>query len=178
MTTIAWDGKLLAADRLISTSGVLVTGPKLFRIEPRWVVAVCGQLTAAMEMVEWLYKYSGNGILPNVNHQDAHIISWRDGQLGVYDLGRRFPTRLTQERMAFGSGAQAALGALYSMVSAKDAVQIASRVLNGKESPADFYNTETDTLYIDDQPYFLDYAGKDYKQEERLVRQEPTRSIV
>lgn len=56
MTTIAFDGKILAADKQATTNGLMHTTTKVFRISPYIRVAFAGSAPIGRELLNWAKK--------------------------------------------------------------------------------------------------------------------------
>lgn len=131
MTTIAWDGTTLAADKQSTWGGTPIVTRKVFKLR-----APDGSFI--------LYGGSGNSIQLGAFHR------WVSGQIRekpciddcqfmMIDHHRRVWIahnnmdwhRIHVPRWAMGSGADYALGAMYGGASAAEAVKVASRLDTG-----------------------------------------------
>ena len=133
MTTIAWDGKTLAADRCSWSSGARRGVRKVFRVTVpdgrRFLVAFAGDGTFALQVLAWM---RGQRDRPNpadfcplekIDHQCALVI---DERRRVWQLGNALHYSQMRERFyAYGGGQDFAWGALEAGASAKRAVEIA-----------------------------------------------------
>lgn len=125
MTTIATDGKTIAADGL-STSGDMVTDTnvrKLTRLPDGSIVAGCGELAAMKQAIDCLHA-------PNAHPDDLTgeftlIRVAGDGTITRYE-GSLFGITTTAPA-AIGSGREFALGAMLAGKPPKEAVEIACR---------------------------------------------------
>lgn len=129
MTTIAWDGKTLAADKMGTNSGYGFTVTKIFRHKGE-LLFFSGDMDAGLVMMEW-YKAGANASeWPALqSDKDAwsgfHVIR-HDGGLWKYERGH-VPFWIEDKMYACGSGRDYALGAMACGKTAEQAVEIACR---------------------------------------------------
>lgn len=135
MTTIAWDGRTLAADRCSWSGGCRRSVRKVFKVTApdgrRYLVAFAGYGNFCLTVLAWM---RGRGARPepreyfeakDLNQQCAVVI---DGKGRVWSLGNELVYCRMQERMfATGAGQEFAWGALEAGATAKRAVQIAAK---------------------------------------------------
>lgn len=135
MTTIAWDGNILAADSCSWSGGTRRRVRKVFKVTARdggrYLVAFAGKGDFAMQVLRWM---RGQGERPNpldfmtvgeVGEQCALVI---DEKRRVWQLGCSLTYTPTTERIyAFGAGQDFAWGALEAGASAYAAVRIAMK---------------------------------------------------
>ncbi|MEE8262972.1 MAG: hypothetical protein V3R83_10960 [Gammaproteobacteria bacterium] len=125
MTTIAFDGVTMAADRQCGGAHIMrVLEPKLFRVNGS-VFGVCGRLEHIVMMRDWLRK---GGEKPNLgDHFEA--LEARNGACWYYSSG------LARCRLDFpasiGSGQDFAMAAMYAGKDARNAVKIAIKLDEG-----------------------------------------------
>ncbi len=153
MTTIAWDGKKIAADSQITYDSEAggtrkhKCGNKLFRktivvddVAEEVVMAVQGDASAANLFVEWFDGTKKE--MPEIfayNPPDFTCLVWFKHGLYEYDaycVGEK----VTEKFYAIGSGAKAALGAMHMGADALQAVKIAAEVDPYTSGP---FHTET-----------------------------------
>jgi ATP-dependent protease HslVU (ClpYQ) peptidase subunit len=132
MTTIAWDGVTLAADRCSWSSGARRRARKVFKLKApdgsQFLVAFAGSADYARSVMEWM----AGGDRPNplnfvtadqLFHQCALVI---DDKHRIWQMCNSLIYTQMQERIyAFGGGQDFAWGALEAGASAKRAVEIA-----------------------------------------------------
>lgn len=131
MTTIAWDGTTLAADRQSTWGGTPIRVRKVHKLR-----APDGSFI--------LYGGSGNSIQLGAFYRFVTGQTWRqpcidDAQFMMIDAQRRVWIaqnnmdwhRIDVRRWAMGSGADYALGAMDHGASAREAVEVASRLDTG-----------------------------------------------
>lgn len=126
MTIIAWDGKVLAADKKSTNHGFGSTVTKLFRVDDGGMAALCGDSSVALELLQW---YRGNAVakdFPAKARDDVSslIVVGCDQKLRVYSAGP-IPEYKEDKFIAFGSGRDYALAAMYLGKSAREAVDVA-----------------------------------------------------
>lgn len=134
MTTVAYDGKSIAADRRI---GNMEAG-KLFRLKSGAIFAGAGYYAQIVEVCAWLNeggKPADRPKLPDDEEESSEfLLIETSGE--AYWLTSPYLRRvkINERFCAIGSGSEYALGALAAGVSAKRAVEIACRfdVCTGK----------------------------------------------
>lgn len=129
MTTLAWDGTTLAADRAAWSSGNKYRVRKLSRVTApdgrRFLVGVCGDGSYAGQLLRWM-----RGAIPHPgpypepgNFTVALVI---DERRRVFRLGSSLQyTEILERFHACGAGQDYAIGALEAGATARQAVQIA-----------------------------------------------------
>lgn len=131
MTVIAWDGRVLAADRQSQCGDCKVPVTKIYRMH-RCLVGISGNLSMGMEMFEWLKADAD----PDKFRQD-----WRDPDKGASLLmithdglawkyeSSPYPFQHHGSTAAAGSGMEVALATMHCGKSAVEAVKLASMYL-------------------------------------------------
>lgn len=132
MTVIAWDGKTLAADKQRSIRGTMSRCTKIRRAASGEVLAIAGDESAGLQMVAWYEGGAEAAAWPKCQDSDdgwARLVVFSRDGLKYYD---KAPVAITVEDpfAAFGSGMDAALGALAMGASASRAVEIASQLID------------------------------------------------
>lgn len=129
MTTIAFDGKTLAADKMASCNGVSRTVTKLFRVGAA-LVAGSGDADHVAEMVAWLKAGADPATFPapqrTSDYADMLMIG-PDGSIWKYER-TPYPIRFEDKHFACGSGRDFALAALTLGCDARDAVAVACQL--------------------------------------------------
>jgi hypothetical protein len=128
MTTIAWDGKTLAADSQATTSsGTRCRTAKIVRSSKGFVAAGAGSLNAVTPWLRWVLAGMPPEKQPDTLADSSTILI-------VDPRGRAFtfegsPVRLPlrDKIWALGSGADFALGAMAMGADARTAVKVACR---------------------------------------------------
>lgn len=131
MTTIAWDGVTLAADRCSWSGCVRRKTRKVFRIKAKdgavCLVAFCGSQAFAVAIMGWM---AGKQEKPNCADfglaPDDSCAVVIDSARRVWTLGNRLQyCRMNEQIFASGGGQEFAWGALEAGATAKRAVEIA-----------------------------------------------------
>lgn len=126
MTTIAWDGRTLAADSVVTGNGMrLGSMTKAYRIG-RLLVGLAGTVGIAQAFLHWLAD-GAEGDPPSMKAEDGDaevIIVLPDGRIATFDKYGR--DQMQAERYAIGSGGRFAIAAMAAGADAKRAVEIAS----------------------------------------------------
>jgi hypothetical protein len=130
MTTIAWDGQTLAADRCSWSGSTRRAIRKIFKVlapDGRYfLVGFCGEGSFAVAALNWMI---GRGEKPDcakfgvdTANQFAIVI---DEELRVWGLSANFTyTQYFEVLMAYGGGQDYAWGALEAGATAKRAIEI------------------------------------------------------
>lgn len=131
MTTIAWDGKTLAADSQAQTT-FKTRSRKLYRLPDGAIFGAAGFVQEALAVLAWLNGGEKPGDLENF---EGLIINKAGGDV----LGMRLMREPVLEPFyAIGSGAHYALAAMACGKSAVEAVRIAARFDPGTGGPVEF----------------------------------------
>lgn len=129
MTTIAWDGKTLAADRRTSSDRILVgVKPKIVkRKKDGALAAAAGPSSTAHAFLTWFLK-GERGPSPLLGKAEASqaVIIRPDGAVESHDNDGWYPTGM--QYYTNGSGWEIALGAMHAGATAEEAVVIASKL--------------------------------------------------
>lgn len=148
MTTIAWDGEMLAGDRVINVSGAIAGEvTKVFKRKDGCLIAFAGVAGTGSEYVRWFLKDekgkapSLNSVTPD-NGADILVVR-KDKKLEWYDKDGWH--HIENGQFAMGSGAVAARAAMKMGASADKAVQIASEidVYTGREVDRVYHGTRS-----------------------------------
>ena len=124
MTTLAWDGITLAADRQINDGSRPITGTKVHRIEVKgeiYLVGFCGGYGAALKFLEH-FKKKGWTKYPDIKDATIVILSKDEGN-EIGEDGTLTP--MNECPWGWGSGGDYALGAIKAGATAEEAVAIA-----------------------------------------------------
>lgn len=150
MTTIAWDGKTLAADRCSWSGPTRRQVRKVFRIKAKdgkdFLVGFCGDGAFALAVLAWMRgeadkpSYRNYGVNPDV--QCAMVI---DNDMTVWGVGASLTYyRFDESIMAMGGGQEFAWGALEAGATAERAIEIAIK-------RSDYAALGVDTVSFDDE---------------------------
>ena len=131
MTTVAWDGTSIAADRRIVGEGIAGTAGKLFRLKNGCVLAGAGYLDQVLEVAAWINAGCKEDKKPKFPEDLAEGSSLLlvDPKGRAYFLTWPYLRRLqvNEKFVAVGSGAHFAMGAMAMGADARRAVVIAAR---------------------------------------------------
>lgn len=129
MTTIAWDGKTLAADKQSNFGDQKTTVTKIFRLSDGSLAAGSGEFSFILSVIRWLDSGGASESFP-AHQRDKddwqpvlHITT--AGKICLYE---RTPFPVVREDLftAIGSGKAYALAAMQLGQTAADAVVVAS----------------------------------------------------
>ena len=126
MTTIAWDGHTLAADRRVNSNGLIRTTTKIRRMRDGRLCGVSGHADAGMAALDWLEDTS----LPRpawMADKDEFCNVIEIDNYGYVWLYERFGRFRGEDRFtAIGSGRDFAISAMHFGKNAAEAVRFAS----------------------------------------------------
>lgn len=127
MTTIAWDGTMLAADRMMTDGSFKATKTKI-RATNIGLLGAAGDARYTSAAMDWLAKEDFGLPYPNSGEDDdvvnmihVHL----DGKIDVY-FNCSVPVRVESVFYALGSGRDFALAAMHLGESALKAIEVAS----------------------------------------------------
>lgn len=131
MTTIAWDGKTLAADRRVNFgTASFATTQKIYRRKDGALIGGIGGTGICSEYIRWFLAGEKGKTSPKLRDADGKdtimIIVYPSGKLEMRDDDGRY--EITADKTAIGSGGEVALGALMAGATALEAVAIAAKV--------------------------------------------------
>lgn len=132
MTVIAWDGKVLAADKRAVNNGVAFTVTKLFRVGDD-AVAYTGDAAMGAQILAWFIDGADPAKFPESQRSgDNWAIMVCAGPDGLRAYERTpFPIYIEDDFWAAGSGRDAALATLHLGGTAEEAVRVASLIDTG-----------------------------------------------
>lgn len=126
MTTIAFDGKTLAGDRLRTHDDKPMPATKVFRINAKQEVVLVGCSGDSWDCASFVQWLTGSSLSARPSPRVFSAILVRKSGAVLID-DRLLEHALTLPYYAIGSGADFAIGAMASGKSAKQAVEIAAR---------------------------------------------------
>lgn len=139
MTVIAWDGKTLAADKLMCNGSTRGITTKIFRHGGE-LLGVTGDLSVGMEMLAWFKAGAVPAEFPASNRDPQKGCSLvritANGEVFKYESGPH-PFECEGTFFAFGSGDLCALVAMECGLTAHDAVEMAAHFDTGCGSGVD-----------------------------------------
>lgn len=129
MTTIAWDGRILAADRLCSIGGTRVLINKIKALPSGDVVAWSGRHENGLLLAKWYEDGADPKKFPKCQESEegwTHLVVLRkDGVCGHYDRQPIFQEPAGNQ-YAWGTGMDFALVAMHLGKNAIDAIDVTS----------------------------------------------------
>lgn len=130
MTTIAWDGKSVAADSMmLAGNGQIRPGSasKIARVGDT-VYAITGALALFWPLIHWHSEGAKIGAKPGISEKDgASFFVFKKGKCFCYPADSAYPDELFPPD-AWGYGGDFAIGALMAGADARKAVEIACLV--------------------------------------------------
>lgn len=131
MTTIAFDGKTVAADRQVTVGGTPVKAPfpKITRVTYRGVKSIvgftCGNVCHVMPVIEWIKNECPMDDAPDIHNEGKDFSLMLVNADGVfYSSESLILVPLGMVKWAVGSGSDFALGAMAAGANAKRAVTL------------------------------------------------------
>jgi hypothetical protein len=126
MTTIVATRTLMVSDSRISEGNAHFHSPKLFRSGDS-ILGLCGDWEDALKFLEWFNEGADLNAAPDYDDNTFDALELNHEGLYAWDKGlRRVP--ILNPYYAVGSGAQAALGALYMGATPAQAIEAASLI--------------------------------------------------
>jgi ATP-dependent protease HslVU (ClpYQ) peptidase subunit len=122
VTTVAWDGKTLAADRQVSSGSAVYRATGKLHAIPGGVIGCCGSVPQIQRALNWI-RAGMKGDAPELDEFGA--ISVIDGEVAIWDDETPIPIG-AGERIAIGSGGSWAMAAMDFGKSAIEAVEYAA----------------------------------------------------
>jgi hypothetical protein len=131
MTVIAWDGKMLAADKASTSSGYLGTVTKIYRV-PGGIVGFSGDADKAMDLLEWFRKGRHAEHYPAGQKEGGADALFIDAEGRVFMFDKTHNATMREEKfVAMGCGRDYALAVMYLGHDARRAVEVACALDNG-----------------------------------------------
>ena len=139
MTTIAVRDGQMAADTQVTESALALRGEKIVRLPCGGLAGGCGLYGEVRRGLVWLQS-GGKGKPPKLTESEI-LVAYGDGRVGSYS--GRWTFMPYRGPAAVGSGAQAALAAMYHYdASAEEAVKAAASVDPNTSGPVDVFRVE------------------------------------
>lgn len=127
MTTVAWDGKTLAADSQSTTGSIRGTAAKLAKNKAGFLVAGAGDWPTVKMWINWVLAGMPPDQQPaSVTETSVLVVDPRGRPTLFSDTPVAAP--LPRKQWAIGSGADLALGAMAAGADARQAVKIACKL--------------------------------------------------
>ena len=139
MTTIAWDGLVLAADkRATNAAGVISLTTKIRRLADDTLLGWSGPIENGLQLADWYTAGADPSAWPACQSDSNFavlIVVKPNGTVYEYE-SLPVPQQVEDSKMAWGSGKMAALAAMHCGMSATAAVEVAAKfdVYTGSET--------------------------------------------
>jgi len=133
MTTIAWDGKTMAADGCVSGDVIIQGGVRKVYLINGGMAGFAGLLEDGMIFIDWLRKGADGGNRPEMDKDFLGLYVNASGR--VTEFGPKLFGYRAGKPAAIGSGAAAAMGAMLAGKDALTAVKIAAKIDDGTRPP-------------------------------------------
>ena len=129
MTTVAWDGEILAADTaaVISGRSVRYEG-KLRRFDNGFIGGLCGALEPCLEAMDFLNECDcepDGWERPSISGGGEIVVVTLDRKVILFNTKKLVRVTLKEAKYAMGSGGDIALGAMMAGAGAPQAVRYA-----------------------------------------------------
>jgi hypothetical protein len=130
MTVLAWDGKTLAADKLMCSGETAMLTTKIERWE-KWLLGTAGNASVGREMLDWFKDGAEPKAFPTSNRKldegsTLLVVDVETRQASFY-ISTPHPIQLASQHCALGTGDAAALVAMACGKTAREAVLLASQ---------------------------------------------------
>jgi len=146
VTTIAWDGHTLAADKRACNGSMIFVVTKLFRVRG-CLLAAAGDFDRIHEMVAWFESGAIAEKLPPFQRDNTDYVSLMviqpDKTILKFDRGPA-PYKIESPFHAMGSGRDFALAAMHLGKTASEAVMVSSVFDTGTGNGIDTLTLETE----------------------------------
>ena len=132
MTCIAWDGNILAADKLSTQYGQKQTVTKLFRLNDGSLAGITGDAVYGLAIIKWLNsdrnpaEYPKNVAANDEIYANVLVVS-QDWSVKKYQQNA-FALVIEDKQVAMGSGQDFAMAAMYCGKTAIEAVKVANEL--------------------------------------------------
>jgi hypothetical protein len=132
VTTVAFDGRTLAADRRMTGACGIETAGKIFRLKDGRLLAGAGTYDDIVEIVNWLDNGGNRKTRPTLSQGDeaSDVLLIDAGTAYWLTWPHLRPVKVNAPFIAIGSGGPYALGAMAAGRTAAEAVAIAARFDN------------------------------------------------
>jgi ATP-dependent protease HslVU (ClpYQ) peptidase subunit len=141
MSVVAWDGKILAADKMATCSGQIQTITKIKKLDNGEIVAWAGRQSYALAFLDWYVNGADKENFPEVQRTEdwtCFVIASKDG-VKFYEQDY-IPIEIQDDFIAFGSGRDYAMAAMAMGATAIKAVEIASQFSDSCGLGVDWYD--------------------------------------
>lgn len=138
MTTVATDGRSMAADQLAQDSGGLVVAfrPKIKRLADGRIVGMAGSAYDFEPFCAWLEAGGDPAAVPKLYEKSETLVLHPNGEVWTYSDGGQ-PLKDELLPTAIGSGCELAIGAMEAGATPAEAVAISCKRHTGSAGPID-----------------------------------------
>lgn len=127
MTTVAWDGKTLAADSQATMGSLRCTVVKIARSRTGFLAAGAGEINSIVPWLRWVERGLKPDEQPDSLHDKSHVIIVDPKGRAYTFEGSTTRLPLRAKFWALGSGMELALGAMAMGADARTAVKVAAK---------------------------------------------------
>ncbi len=130
MTTIAWDGETLAADKQMTVGSLTMVSQKIIKHGSQ-LIGKAGAAELTECMLQWYLRGRDVDKFPDLKKDGRSgtlLIIYLDGNIEKYSHQSPYPIKLPPQKISIGSGSEIAMTAMYLGRSAVSAVEIASEL--------------------------------------------------
>lgn len=145
MTVVAWDGKILAADRIRTYGDMLATGTKIKRLDDGSIIAMTADIINGQRMMKWYAAGAKKEKYPKTDKDGGFallIVADKNGCRSYYSDRDEEPVEVEDSFFAWGVGREAAIGALEMGADAVRAVEVASKWVAGCGRGVDYFEVK------------------------------------
>lgn len=127
MTTVAYDGRMLASDKMANYGSTAIECTKIFKTVEGLLVGASGELDNTLPFKEWVLGGRDPKSRPTLTDAFSGIVIELNGAITYYTF-RLVPSTITRKQWALGSGSDYALGAMAAGKNAEQAICIATEL--------------------------------------------------
>jgi hypothetical protein len=146
MTTIAWDGRILAGDRRISSGTVTYSTTKIRRTEDGRLIGATGDYGVCAAMLDWLDQGGARPACQDSDRWASALEILPDGTCWMHNRDGRW--KVEDEFCAVGSGRDYAMAVMALGHSAAQGVEIAARFDPGTGNGVDTLPLATEAVKL------------------------------
>lgn len=158
MTTVAWDGHTLAADKRSCFGTLIHTVTKIYRVRG-CLVAGAGDFDRIQEAVAWFESGADPAKLPPFQRDNNDfvglVVIQPDKTILRYERGP-YPFKIESPFYAMGSGRDFAMAAMHLGLKAKEAVQVAMALDSGSGNGIDTMTLADTSILKQEKAYTWD----------------------
>lgn len=142
MTVIAWDGKMMAGDRLIHRNGLIEEGTKVFETMD-YIIGLSGQCDLFDRILSWVRSGLDDNFFPVIEKNSIEFIIYDKTEMKLYSYeSSKNPSTIESRFYSIGHGREYASAIMHIGKTAKEAVEVANSL--------DVYcGMGVDVIYVD-----------------------------